>query len=114
MSGIELSKRLHAKPSTGIEMKREERIARMKELVDQKFGRLTVDSIVETTSPAGNTIYSIKCVCECGKITFPKEEKLRTGDTVSCGCFRRDRMRKAFFARRGNKKTSEMTIEDWK
>jgi hypothetical protein len=93
---------------------REERATRFKLLVGQKFGRLTVVEIPETISAAGNTIYSIKCLCECGKTTTPTEEKLVTGATISCGCFRKERMRKAFFARKSNKKTREMTIEDWK
>lgn len=95
-------------------MKKEERIARMRALVGKRFGRLVVTEVTETVSPANNIIYGLKCLCDCGKTSTPTEEKLRTGDTISCGCARRERMRKAFFARRGNKKTSEMTMDDWK
>lgn len=95
-------------------MKWEERIARYKELLGQKFGRLTVVEITETPTPSGRTSLGLKCLCECGKNTTPDLSTLTNGSTVSCGCFRKERMRKQFFARRGNKKTSEMTIEDWK
>lgn len=95
-------------------MKREERVNRLKSLLGARFGRLVVTEITEKVSEAGNTIYGLKCLCDCGKVTFPKEEKLRSKDTLSCGCLRREKMRKAFFARRGNKKTEEMTIWDWR
>ena len=95
-------------------MNREDRIKRIKSLLGQRFGRLVVTEITEKVSEHGNTIYGLKCLCDCGKESFPTEEKLRTGDTLSCGCLRREKMRRAFFARRGNKKTEEMTIFDWK
>lgn len=95
-------------------MKREDRIKRIKSLLGSRFGRLVVTEITEKTSEAGNTIYGLKCLCDCGRTTTPTEEKLRGGDTLSCGCFRRDKLRKEFFARRGRKKTGEMTMDDWK
>jgi len=95
-------------------MKREDRIKRIKSLLGMRFGRLVVTEITEEKSEAGNTIYGLKCLCDCGKTSTPTEEKLRTGDTQSCGCLRREKMRRAFFARRGNKKTEEMTIWDWR
>lgn len=95
-------------------MEKESRLEKLKKLIDTKFGRLTVIEVVETTGPTGKPNYSLNCLCECGKMTSPKLPALTSGTTISCGCFRKERMRKAFFARRGNKKTEEMTIEDWK
>jgi hypothetical protein len=77
-------------------------------LLGAKFGRLTVVGVVEEGKAR------LQCQCECGNMSTPTYEKLTSGETTSCGCFRKEKMRKAFFARRGNKKTSEMTIWDWK
>jgi hypothetical protein len=95
-------------------MEKESRLERLKKLVGTRFGRLTVTEIIETVGPTGKPNFSLNCLCECGKMSSPKLPSLTNGSTVSCGCFRKERMRKSFFARRGNKKTSEMTIEDWK
>ena len=90
------------------------RLEKLQELLGTKFGRLTVTEIIETISPSGRASYGIKCLCECGKTSTPRLRALKSGTTVSCGCLRKEKMRKAFFARRGNKKNEEMTIWDWK
>lgn len=89
-------------------MVREKTLEKYSKLLGSKFGRLTVVEIL--TEPK----IKIVCQCECGKTSNPQYDKLTSGDTVSCGCLRKEKMRKAFFARRGNKKTSEMTIWDWR
>ncbi len=87
---------------------RQSTLEKYTKLVGSKFGRLTVMGVVEEGRPR------LQCLCECGQTSQPTYEKLVSGDTISCGCFRRDKLRKEFFARRGKKKTSEMTIDDWK
>jgi hypothetical protein len=49
------------------------------------YGRLTV---VEFAGIAGKAMWH--CLCECGKGCTVRADKLRTGATVSCGCWRRD------------------------
>lgn len=60
-----------------------------KELIDmlhQKCGRLTVVSRAENKN---NRAYW-NCLCECGNTTTISGKKLRTGQTKSCGCLRKD------------------------
>jgi hypothetical protein len=51
------------------------------DLTGQKFGRLTVVTLVEVD-------YGIKwfCVCDCGNNTTTSAAKLKSGHTKSCGC----------------------------
>ena len=58
------------------------------ELVGKNFGRLTV--IEESPIRRHGEVYWI-CRCECGNITTPiLGRHLRTGQTKSCGCLRRN------------------------
>lgn len=54
-----------------------------KDLVGQKFNRLTVIERALNTK-SGNARW--KCICECGNITVVQSYKLRKGITKSCGC----------------------------
>jgi hypothetical protein len=87
---------------------------RYQEALGKKFGRLTVIEIIKTVDNRGKALRKLKCLCECGKTSEPRLNKLIDGDTVSCGCLRNEKRRKAFFARRGNKRTEDMTMLDWK
>ena len=55
-------------------------------LIDQKFGRLTVTE--ELPPESGNTMWL--CICECGNTTTTKGTYLNQGHTKSCGCLRKD------------------------
>lgn len=58
------------------------------DMTGKKFGRLTV--IRHCKRPKGyvNTLAWWLCVCECGTKKRVAGDKLRNGDTISCGCFR--------------------------
>jgi hypothetical protein len=56
-----------------------------KDITGQKFARLTVVSFSHTTREA-----HWHCVCECGGSTVVRGSRLRSGETVSCGCYARD------------------------
>ena len=64
-----------------------------KNIIGQKFGRLTV---VERAinDKYGNAMW--KCVCECGKQCTVRGGGLRSGNTLSCGCLRIDRVRETY------------------
>lgn len=67
----------------------------MKDLVGQKFGRLTIlglDYIQKYIYPNGNigNIPYLKCQCDCGTIYSIRKYKLLSGYTKSCGCLRKD------------------------
>lgn len=53
----------------------------------QRFGKLTI--ICKTEKRDGkNIVY--KCKCDCGNITEVSSNKLKTGHTKSCGCYKKD------------------------
>lgn len=66
----------------------------MPKLIDlsgQRFGRLVVE--VRTGSTNGHPLWL--CVCDCGEITQADTSQLRSGNTKSCGCLRKDVSRAA-------------------
>ena len=66
----------------------------MKSLVGQKFGRLSVLEYVENKLyPSGTSVRYCRCCCECGKEKVVLEPDLKSGNTQSCGCLQRERVR---------------------
>lgn len=63
----------------------------MNDLIGKKFGRLTVlskyDNSNDTKRNAG--IYW-NCVCDCGNHKIVQEANLKSGNTKSCGCLRKE------------------------
>lgn len=58
-------------------------------MIGRQFGRLTV--IAEGEKPKGRRQAHWICQCACGAITKPiVGYKLRSGETKSCGCYKRD------------------------
>ena len=55
-------------------------------MINQKFGRLIVIERSETRYQQALW----RCVCECGTETFVTGNRLRSGQTKSCGCLRRE------------------------
>ena len=54
-----------------------------KDIINQKFGKLTV--LEETQNRASNGSILWKCECECGNIIFSTGSVLKSGRRVSCG-----------------------------
>lgn len=63
------------------------------ELINKKFGRLTVVSKNSINSPSNNSRWD--CVCDCGNKTTVIGSKLINGHTSSCGCFHIEQIREA-------------------
>lgn len=58
--------------------------------VGKTYGRLTVLGI----SRRGSSREAIfRCICSCGNFTEVRSSSITTGSTVSCGCYRVDRVR---------------------
>lgn len=55
-----------------------------------RFGRLTVLGFAEPVIISGRSRRRIQCRCDCGRDTTPFPDSLRSGRTVSCGCFHRE------------------------
>lgn len=60
------------------------------DLVGKKFGRLEV---MYRSDKKAKDAYWV-CFCKCGGKIHANSQQLRTGRTVSCGCKRRERMKK--------------------
>jgi len=53
----------------------------------EKYGKLTVIGEVEPyKSPSGHKLRRVLCKCDCGKDKQFMYNRLRVGDTLSCGC----------------------------
>lgn len=50
----------------------------------EKYGRLTIIG-----KERRNGITTQKCLCDCGKITFVRYDRLKNGHTKSCGCLKK-------------------------
>lgn len=61
-----------------------------KDMTGMKFGRLTVIERAENDKH-GNVIWV--CQCECGNITKVRGISLRSGNTASCGCAKKEATR---------------------
>lgn len=56
--------------------------------VGQKFGRLTITNLFSEHSTS-----FAECQCDCGNIKQVAISNLKRGNTVSCGCHNKDRMK---------------------
>lgn len=59
----------------------------MKNLVGQKFGRLTVQSLSKKRASGGRILWN--CLCDCGTKKRVDTSRLNNGNTKSCGCLKR-------------------------
>lgn len=69
---------------------------KLKDLTGQRFGRLTVVERDGTyVSPDGlTTTPKWLCVCDCGNTSTVIGRNLITGATRSCGCLRKERLKR--------------------
>lgn len=58
----------------------------MVNLIGQRFGRLTVVDFCEVKAHKARW----KCVCDCGLVVIATTGNLKSGNTKSCGCIRRE------------------------
>ena len=75
------------------------------DLTGQRFSRLTVISKVKGRPGIVHWL----CRCDCGTRRFIRTANLRNGNTKSCGCFQRDRVRIAN-TRHSDCRTPEYTV----
>jgi hypothetical protein len=74
----------------------------MKNLKGQTFGRLIVIKDTGKRTRFRNVIYL--CLCRCGNMIEVPQERLRKGDTKSCGCLKKELNYKHGDARKKNQK----------
>lgn len=76
-------------------------MSKLKDMTNQKFGRLTVISRADN-SANGKTMWN--CICDCGKKTIVSATNLRTGAVKSCGCMRKETIAKSNY-KHGQRRT---------
>jgi len=62
-------------------------LARMIDLTNKKYGKLTVIKLTGERGPSGQIYW--ECKCDCGNIHVTSGESLRGGKSKSCGCARK-------------------------
>lgn len=60
-------------------------MGKMKDLMGQRFGKLTV---IECMGKLDGRRYSWKCICDCGNEIIVQTSRLTSGNTKSCGCLK--------------------------
>lgn len=66
---------------------REIRSSRLKDLTNQKFGKLTVIKRADDkVLPSGQHQIMWECLCECGNVKIARGADLKNKTTTSCGC----------------------------
>ena len=65
------------------------------DLVNKRFGRLLViqDAGNRRGSGKGREESTWRCLCDCGNSKVITGSNLRSGDTLSCGCYNKERIR---------------------
>jgi len=70
-------------------------------LIGRTFGQLKLVDIEEFKSLTNRPGYRIHLECKCGKLCsypFKRLNGIMRGSQVSCGCVRKDKWRKGFYA----------------
>jgi len=84
------------------------------DLTGQVFGRLTVVSeSPKRRYPSNATARRWACRCECGADTVVSQRDLKSGHTRSCGCLRRESIRRAHTHGHSRRKSRSATYESW-
>lgn len=90
---------------------RRQRSVRFQDLTGKRFGRLTVIELSESNQNIlKRTMW--KCRCDCGNETDVAADKLKSGDTQSCGCYQADRAHEENFENLIGQKFNHLTVID--
>lgn len=83
-----------------------------KNLIGQKFGKLTVISLNGERTKNGR--YYWNCICECGNITVVSTSNLTNKNpnkkVISCGCYKRQLTSERFSAKLEGKRFGRLTV----
>jgi hypothetical protein len=64
-----------------------------KKLLGRRFGRLVVESLSNKVDKANNLFWN--CICDCGNKKEISGHNLFCGRTISCGCYRNEKLRES-------------------
>ena len=76
------------------------------DIIGKRFGRLEVLDYYDSEKRSGKKYSRYLCRCDCGKEVIVLKSDLTSGHTMSCGCYKKDRIREA------NKVYNEYFIEN--
>lgn len=68
--------------------------------IGTRFERLTVTGVAPSDGKGQGA--RVSCQCDCGKTTVVRLKDLNSGNTVSCGCYRKERLAYGLTRDRGN------------
>ena len=82
------------------------------EMVGGTFGRLTVEAELPPyyIPKSGRKLFKYRCLCSCGKRKDVFGDHLRSGATVSCGCFKSETTIKTF-TKHGHSGAGRVSLE---
>lgn len=63
----------------------------LKDYIEKRFGRLTVIGYAGKLNPNSSEHYWI-CRCDCGNEATVGQNELQNGNTVSCGCYQKEKL----------------------
>ena len=85
-------------------------MVKLEDLTGQKFGKLTVIERVIKEGKYKGTFW--KCLCDCGNTIEVTTGRLKTGNTKSCGCITREKVRNIIGERFGKLTVKEFKYRD--
>lgn len=65
------------------------------DLTWQRFGRMRVIKLSETSDSKGGRMWD--CICDCGVKKSVRARNLKSGTVLSCGCLRNERIKEAYW-----------------
>lgn len=74
-------------------------------LIGKRFGKLIFSQLEEIKSKSNRSSCMLHFICDCGKAkkyTTHQVSKIIDGSTISCGCVRKDKWRKSYYAWKKN------------
>ena len=84
-------------------------MGKLKNIIGNKYGRLTVIKMLDEKGNRGQLKYL--CKCDCGKSHIVTGESLRSGKSKSCGCLKKDFIEKNKFKRNMDRENAMLKIQ---
>ena len=84
-------------------------MGKLKNIIGNKYGRLTVIKILDEKGNRGQLKYL--CKCDCGKSHIVTGESLRSGKSKSCGCLKKEFIEKNKFKRNMDRENAMLKVQ---
>lgn len=84
-------------------------MGKLKNIIGNKYGRLTVIKMLDEKGNRGQLKYL--CKCDCGKSHIVTGESLRSGKSKSCGCLKKEFIEKNKFKRNMDRENAMLKIQ---